>query len=303
MRVSALCSACHKGALISDQECGEIICSNCGLVLSDKAIEMRAEWRTFDAESKARAGTPLSLARHDMGLSTVIGRVNKDAGGNVLNPATLSAINRWRTWDSRIQIHSSSDRNLQQAFDELDRLKSKLNLSDAIVEKTAYTYRKARERQLVRGRTTASLLSACTYISCRELDTPVTLSDIAAFSDVKRKSVSRNYRLLVRELDIKVPMIDPMKCVVKIANKAGLSERTKRQAMHIMDTLAKTEIRAGKNPMGFAATILYASCLIEGEVVTQKVIADAAGVTDMTIRNRFKHFKSLPLMAGIITHA
>lgn len=303
MKVSALCSACNKRAFISDQERGEIICSNCGLVLSDKATELRAEWRTFDAESKARAGTPLSMARHDMGLSTVIGRMNKDASGNVLNPATLSAINRLRTWDSRIQIQGSSDRNLLQAFDELDRLKTKLNLSDAIVEKTAYTYRKARGRQLARGRTTSSLLSACTYLSCRELDAPVTLKDIAAFSDIRRKSVSRNYRLLVRELDIKVPMIDPMKCVVKIANKAGLSERTKRQAMHIMDNLAKTEIRAGKNPLGFAATILYVSCLIEGEVVTQKIIAEAAGVTDMTIRNRFKHFKSLPSMAGIITHA
>jgi transcription initiation factor TFIIB len=78
-----------------------------------------------------------------MGLSTIIGRENKDATGRKLDAATSSAIERLRTWDYRMKVHTSKDRNLMHALQELDILKNKLGLSDAIVEKTAYIYRKA----------------------------------------------------------------------------------------------------------------------------------------------------------------
>jgi transcription initiation factor TFIIB len=296
MQVSTLCSACSRGRLITDWESGEVICSNCGLVLSDKAVETRAEWRNFRNETnggKTRVGLPTSLAKHDMGLCTVIGKTNKDAGGIVLNATMRSTINRLRTWQSRTQAYTSSDRNLLQAFDELQRLKDKLGLSDPIVEKTAYIYRKAQEKQLERGRTTSSILSACIYIACRDLDAPRTLKDISAISRVTRKSISRSCRLLIRELDIKVTFVDPIKCIAKIANKAGISEKTKRHAMDIMNDITETEIAAGKVPMGFAATVLYISCLNNAEGTTQKVIAEAAGVTEVTIRNRVKDLASL----------
>ena len=44
--------------------------------------------------------------------------------------------------------------------------------------------------------------------------------------------------------------------------------------------------------MGFAGTILYLSCLKTGENKTQVDIADAAGVTEVTLRNRLKDLKS-----------
>jgi len=104
---------------------------------------------------------PFSLARSDMGLSTVIGRTNKDARGGKINPSILSGIDRLRTWDSRTHVYTSTDKNLTQAFTQLDTLKDKLGLSDVIVEKTAYIFRKAEERDLLRGRTISSILYCC----------------------------------------------------------------------------------------------------------------------------------------------
>jgi transcription initiation factor TFIIB len=94
------------------------------------------------------------------------------------------------------------------------------------------------------------------------------------------------------ELDIKVPLVDPMKCIARIANSAKLSEKTKRMAMNTMSNLVGKRISAGKLPMGLAATVLYMSCLSNGESKTQKVIAEMAGVTEVTIRNRIKDLKS-----------
>jgi transcription initiation factor TFIIB len=298
MQISSLCSVCNKAATISDPESGETVCGNCGLVLSDNTMETQAEWRNFGTETanRSRAGGPASLARHDMGLATVIGRKNTDAKGAILSASIRSAIGRWRTWDSRGRSHSSSDRNLQTAFDELGRLKTKLNLSSAMVEKTAYIYRKANEKHLARGRSISSLLGACIYISCRELGSSISFVDIAANTSVKRNDLTRMYRIILRELDLKMPEIDPVMCIIRISNKAGLSEKTKRQAIRTMNDAVKREKRAGKNPMGFAASLLYIACLISGEHINQKALADAAGVTEVTLRNRLKDFRQSSIM-------
>ena len=122
------------------------------------------------------------------------------------------------------------------------------------------------------------------------------MKDIAAASNIKRKHLAKAYRFLLIELDIKVPLVDQIKCIAKVANKANLSEKTKRQAISIMNEVRRKDnnilYSAGKNPMGLAATILYLSCLKTGEYNTQYDLAQAAGVTDVTLRNRYKDLKS-----------
>ena len=280
--------------MVTDLESGEIICSNCGQVISEKALETQAEWRAFttdEVNNRSRTGMPTSLARHDKGLATIIGRANKDASGQVLDAAMRTTMERLRTWDFRTQAYTPTDRNLRQAFEHLDKLKDKLGLSDAIIEKTAYIYRKAQVSGMVRGRTINSVLAASLYITCREMGISRTLKDITAVSNIKRKELAKMYRLMVFELDVKIPIVDPLKCIAKISNKLNLSEKTKRQAINIMNDVTKKEISAGKDPMGIAATVLYLSCLKTGENRNQIDIANAAGVTEVTIRNRFKDLK------------
>jgi transcription initiation factor TFIIB len=290
------CSMCKRGdMIITDTESGEIICSNCGMVVSDKTQDISVpERRAFsleEANERIRSGSPASLARYDMGLATVIGNTKTDASGRYIDATMRTRMHRLRIWDSRARIHTSG-RNLVHAFDELDILKDKLGLSDALVEKVAYIYRKALDRRLVRGRTTSGLMAAAIYAGCREMETPWTLKDIAAASNIKRKDIARNYRLLLFELELKIPNADPIKCISKVANKAKLTENTKRHAISIMKEVSKKEISAGKDPMGFAASILYISCLRTGEDRTQTQIANASGVTDVTVRNRLKELKT-----------
>ena len=199
---------------------------------------------------------------------------------------------RLRTWDFRLKLKTPSDRNLREAFKLLGALKDKLGLSDAVIENTAYLYRKAQQRKFLRGRSMPSVICAATYIACRDLGISKTMKDIAAASNVKQKHIARTYRQLMLELDYTVPNIDPVKYVTKVANKAKLAEKTKRQAISIMQKVTENEISAGKDPMGLAATVLYMSCIKTGENISQKEISNAAGVTEVTLRNRFKDLKS-----------
>jgi len=294
-----LCSICKRtDKIVTDPESGEIICSNCGMVISDKVEDTgHSERHIFTGEqideTRARTGAPTSLASHDMGLATIVGKNDKDASGTKINPSIRSTMQRLRTWDFRLQIHTPSDRSLREAFQLLDTLKDKLGLSDAIIKNTAYLYRKAQQRGFLRGRSIPVVICAATYIACRALGVSKTMKDIAVASNVKRRNIARTYRQLVLELDYyKVPNTDPLKCVTKVANNANLTEKTKRRALNIMEKVTENEISAGKDPMGLAATVLYISCIKTGENISQKEISHAAGVTDVTLRNRFKDLKN-----------
>jgi transcription initiation factor TFIIB len=304
MQTSILCSVCKSGRIVTDLESAEVVCESCGLVSPDKAIESRAEWTTFESDNGSnncqRVGLPNSLAFHDMGLSTIIGSQNKDSTGHTLNTYVNSSMQRLRTWDARSRSNISGHRNLMQAFNELGRLKDKLVLTNAIVEKTAYIYRKAEEKQMIRGRSTSAILAAAIYIACRELGAPKSLREMIEASQVKSKAIRHCYRLLALKLDVKAPLIEPSKYITRIANKAGISEKTKRIALTMMEEITKNEISAGKNPVALAATVLYLSCLASNENQTQMNIAAAAGVTDVTIRKRFKDLKTKHCLSAMM---
>ncbi len=288
------CPRCGQGSIVTDNTTGENFCGKCGYVLNEENVEAGPEWRSFskeEGENRTRTGTPTSLAMHDMGLATIIGQADKDATGKPLSSTMRSTIERLRTWDSRSQVHEPVDRNFRQAFSELDRLKDKLAVGDAVIEKAAYIYRKALEKGLVRGRSISALIASALYAACRDTQTPRTLKDIGNASNIKRKDIARCYRLLLRELSLKMPVVDPIKCVARIASKAELSEKTKREAVKILKTAEENKISAGKDPMGLAAAALYVACVTNGENKTQRDVAEAAGVTEVTIRNRYKGLK------------
>lgn len=289
------CPSCGKTALQTDDSTGEVFCRNCGYVAAEKIEESGPEWRVFsnDDSDRSRVGAGTSLTMHDMGLSTVIGSQDKDATGKPLSASMKSSIVRLRTWDSRTQAHTSADRNLRQALNELNKMKDKMGLADAVIEKAAYIYRKAMEKKLVRGRSIHGLVAACLYAACRTTETPRTLDDVAESINVRRKDVARCYRLIYKELDLKMPVADPAKGISRIASMANLSEKTKRKAMEILNKAKKIGMVAGKDPMGLAAAALYLACISNGEIRSQKDISVAAGVTEVTIRNRCVGLKNL----------
>ena len=280
--------------VITDPETGELIRKDTGEVISDNTLSREKEWRSFDTvdgENRARTGTPTSLAFHDMGLSTVIGKEATDAYGNNIDMGTRMRMNRLRTWDYRSQVQSSTERSLQKAFSILSRLKDRLGLPNHVTEKAAYTYRKAQERGLIRGDTIDSVLAASIYIALRQSEVPRTLDEISEISNVKLKHAARSYRRIITELDIKTPMIDLSKYIMKIANKLGFDEKIKRKALELMGQAQEKNILLGKDPMSMASSILYLVNVAEGHNKTQSEIAKAAGTTEVTVRNRSKELR------------
>ncbi|MCW4001440.1 MAG: transcription initiation factor IIB [Candidatus Bathyarchaeota archaeon] len=293
-RLTEKCPECASKNLVHDYDSGETICGDCGLVLYEQMLDKGPEWRAFTQQEKAsrsRVGMPTSYSIHDKGLSTTISQVDRDAFGRKLPLSTRIQMWRLRKWQIRSRVHSSIDRNLAQAMSELDRLSGKVSVSPSIKEKAALVYRKALDKGLVRGRSISAIAAASLYAACRQSGTPRTLREIAESSLVDRKDVARCYRLLLHELDFHMPISDPLSYISKIAEKNGVSGKTQGAAIQILRDARRNRVSSGKDPMGMASAAIYIACLQNNEKITQKDIAEAAGVTEVTVRNRYKALK------------
>ncbi|RLE82537.1 MAG: transcription initiation factor IIB [Thermoprotei archaeon] len=284
------CPACGSDKLILDYTRGELICAVCGLVITDRSIDRGPEWRAFtpeERERRSRVGAPMTRVTPDS-LVTVIDWRARDASGRELNLKRKIEILRLRKWQIRARSQSSIERNLQQAAQELERLAAQLGLPKTIKEQALEIYRRALESGLVRGRSIESVMAASIYAACRQLKMPRTLDEIAKYTRAGRKDVARCYRLLLREATIKVPLPDPIDFAPKIGESLKLSATTIRKAIEILKEAKKIGITAGKDPAGLAAAAIYVASLLSGEVRTQKEVAQAAQVTEVTVRNRYK---------------
>lgn len=281
------CDRCTSILVVTDREAGEIVCQNCGYVITEKTIADGPEWRSSpDKKSQARVGTPSSIFRHD--LSTMIDSANLDSMGKPLSTSTKHTLNRLRKWDNRSKIIDNKDRNLQKAFGILQIMRDKLSLPDAVADKAAYIYKKAIEKNLLRGRTITAIIGASLYAACRDSETPRTLRDIMKAGNIKYKDLTKSYRFLIRELDLQMPVANSEQCVSRIASRVGLSEKIKRYARNILKKAEQKKIASGKHPMGLAAAALYFACVKNNDKTSQKEIADAADVSEVTIRNRLR---------------
>jgi transcription initiation factor TFIIB len=275
------------GPLITDSVRGEILCASCGAVITDKTEDSGSEQRSFtpdDYANSTRTGLGSALSIHDKGLSTIIGHTDKDASGNSISTYMKYTFNRLRTWDSRSKS-SSAERNLRSAFVIMGTIQPKLDVSDAVVERAAYLYRKALTKNIIRGRTISGMILSALYVACRESGVPRTLQDVSDAGNISFKNLSRHYRVFVKALELRVDSLNPSEFVSKIGTSVGLSEKAKRDALDIIEKSKQKGIVDGKNPVSLAATALFISAILNGEKATQDQIAKASGISSVTIRN------------------
>ena len=282
---------CKTYPAITDSERGEIVCGGCGLILLQNMADASYENNGYSSENfmkLSRTGPATSLTMNDRGLSTVIGS-NKDSTGKSLPSKTKYEFNRLRTWDQRSKSRKTA--SLSKAFTLLHGMKTKLGISNNVVENAAYIYRKVVSAKLTRGRTMASLIAASLYAACRENNIPRTLDDIADAGNIERRILSRDLRTIIKKLELNLNQYDTTSFISKISNNMNLREKTKRDAFKILDLCEKEQITAGKHPVAQAAASLYISCIMNGEKISQKKFAVESGISDVTIRNRVNLIK------------
>lgn len=279
------CPRCGKNSIILDENLDELFCSDCGYVITEKY--QKSELREIsDKSSNKSTKSSWSQSASNIGSQTMFNPANKDSSGKKIS-ANLESFERLKKLEGKTKTRSS-EKNLQKAIQEMSKLKEKLVLTDAIMDESIRMYRKIIDKKLTRGYPINAHVGSCVYASCKITETPRTMGSIANSLGMKKIEIRKSYKMMVKELELKIPVTDPIKFVAKIASKAGFSEKTKREAIRIIEQVTKTDLNVGKEPFGIVAGALYLAGLGTNEVKSQKIIAKASGVTEVTIRKRCK---------------
>ena len=231
----------------------------------------------------------------DKGLTTTIDWKNKDIYGNPISEDNKALMYRLRKLNKRSSISGRGQRSLALGLSELHRQSSRLGILGPVREDAARIYRIAARNNLIRGRSVESMVAASIYAACRRANIPRTLDEMAEMSMVPKKQIGKNYRFLSRELNLKLKPTSPADYIPRFATKLGLSGEVQSKAIDITHRASQKGFNTGKGPTGLAAAALYIASLLLGERKTQKDVANVAGVTEVTIRNRYKELTELDI--------
>lgn len=281
--LSNLCPECG-GNIISIDASGDTVCKKCGLVVGEHSLDIgHSGIRAYtkrEKDKKERTGCPISVLMPDIGLSTVIDR------SKIKNPD----LRRAAKWNTHL---SWENRNMLIAITELKRIGSNLNFPERVKKAAVKLYKKVYERNLLRGRSINGMIAACAYYKCKEERVPITLQEILDEASISDNIVKKCYKILVRELHLKSPNLDPISLIPRYCADLGLSIDIEKNAIKILRSFMNKVPICGKDPKGLCAGAVYLVSKLKNKKVSQKEISNIVGVTEVTLRSRYKELQQM----------
>ncbi len=289
------CPEC--GSLVkSDSSRGESVCSACGLVTQDNAIDYGPEWRAFDSEQagrRARTGSPLTESLHDRGLATMFTRSSRDANGKLLPATKRLELARMRRLHTRATLGSGGKRNIATAIREINRMAEALSIPRPVSDQAIHLYRRATREDLIRGRSIDSMSAAALYAAARQAGVPREPKQVAVVSRIDTRTLLRTYRTLAHAFNLTVPVTDARQYLPRFASELKLPPKVESRARELLEAAEKKRLASGRSPAALAASALYVASHLEMEPRTQKAIAEATGITEVTVRSRGRELATL----------
>ena len=274
------CPEC-SGAVRPDG--AETVCTSCGLVVDEQLVDPGPEWRPFEDDQRNRTGAPITVARHDRGFSTEIGRVSDSTETH--SPRRRRQLHRLRREHKRAKWRSKAERNLGHGLGEVRRVTSALDLPETVRDRACVIFRRAHSADLLVGRSVDGVAAASVYAGARCLQHPVTLDTVGCVARVTQDRVASSYRTLNAELELPTKPMGPKAYVPKLASELDASSQVRRRAERLADAAETAGITIGSNPVGFAGACLYLAACEEGQALTQAEVSNAADVSTTTLRS------------------
>ncbi|MFX1418459.1 MAG: transcription initiation factor IIB family protein [Promethearchaeota archaeon] len=277
-----VCPECG-GSIIPLINTGDVVCNQCGLVINEKNVDFthngRRAYTNQEKNNREQTGAPISILLPDMGLSTVMDKTK------ISNPD----LKRAAKWNTRITWQK---RNLLIASTELKRISTNLNLPNYVKEDAMRIYIEAFKKKLLRGRSINAMVAACLYLACRRKKLPRTLQEILDEASANAKDVRRSYSTLLREMNFNPPSTNPISLIPRFMTDLGLNSEIEQLTTKILKAYSAKFSISGKDPKGLCAGAIYLACKIRNKEITQQQIVQVVGVTEVTLRSRYKELKN-----------
>jgi transcription initiation factor TFIIB len=290
------CPECGCSHITEDYTHGEMVCDKCGLIIEDNKIDSKAEWTAYDQDDKnkkERTGAPMTLTRHDKGLSTEIGWGDRDSNGRVLSRHNRTKFYRLRKLHRLSKTSTTREYNISRALMDINKRAYKMGLPKNVIETAAYVYRKAHNNNVTRGRSIACITAASIYIACRQCHIPRTLDEVSKAFELRRRDLSRTFNCMVRLLKISIPITTPQNYIPRLCGELGLNGEVQKTVKELLTEATDKGLVYGRSPVAIVGALIYIASMLTHQKRTQAEIANVANVTEVTIRNRYKELKTV----------
>lgn len=282
------CPDCDGRLQFDDGE-KEVFCTECGLVVVDNLIDPGPEWRSFSSEGQSsakRTGPAVTPLFHDRGISSEISKSNRDAYGNQLSASQRRRMKRIRRLDNHFS-KDGSDESISYGNGEIRRMGSKIGVPKNIQETAASLFRQSQSQDLLSGRSIEAMSAGCLYISLRVHNETRPLNEIVETARVDRRDIHRSTRYIIRELDLALEPVTADEFIPKFASELSLPSRVEQTTMELYRDLEHSPVISGRSPTVLAASAIYASSILNGQLLTQEALADATNVTTVSVRKNY----------------
>lgn len=286
MLTDVKCPDCGSHDFFHNRGKGELICRQCSIVLDESMVDFGRDTRFFEDEndgaSNSRTGAPFDPLVVD-NLGTSIGNASDISKLTGRNRALFQRIKKRQHWTA-----TSFEQNLKTAFNQLKLMSGALSLPPSVEKEAAVLYRRCVERGLTKRSAIEHLVIASLFLASKLQGFPRAMKEFAAAAKIDMTILGKNYKLIMRELNVKISPTNPLDYVTKFATALKLSPKVQTKAVKYIEQMEKMGLTSGLSPLSVAASTLYISAQLEKEKRTQREFAEISGVTETTLRNRCK---------------
>ena len=274
------CNECGGAVRFVD---GEMVCGKCGLVYDDQIIDYGPDWRSDDVRHDRRhSGPATTLMSVDKGLSTDIAFQDRDASGNAIPRSNAASMRRLRKIHMYTRLNNGTKKSLATAIKDITQICSALSLPESVQQDIAAEYRRFVSKNGLRGRSVKITVASLTYAVCKMQGIARTLDEISVASGVDRKNLGKTYREIARVMKYSIRPTDPYEYVERFCSKLDLPIDIAWAARGILQENSQSFV--GKSPVSLAASAVYMAAERNNSHRSQRDVAKATGITEMTIR-------------------
>lgn len=303
LNIILMCPECKEDPpnLVEETSSGDMVCGSCGLVLGERIIDSRSEWRTFSnddqgSDDPSRVGEGPNLMIDGDQLQTSIAFDGK----NAKNLAHLQ---------NKINQDKGS-KALMAAYRDIQGLTDSINAGGQVANAAKHIFKMVDDNKALKGKSQEAIIAGCIFIACRQTGVPRTFREIYGLTKVSKKEIGRVFK----QLEVFLQKMGGEDAIAQQANAfsqvytakgstsavelcarycSNLGFRTPVAVENVARRLAEKSTQvsdlAGRSPLSVAAACIYMASHIVGEPRTSKRISEISGVSDGTVKTAYRY--------------
>ncbi|AET39517.1 transcription factor TFIIB Ecym_4477 [Eremothecium cymbalariae DBVPG len=276
---------------------GDIVCALCGLVLSDRIVDTRSEWRTFsnddqngdDPSRVGEASNPLLDGNH---LSTRIGQAQ---GSDV---KLTRELNRAQSKS----IVDKKDNELQASYAKITMMCDAAELPKIVKDCAKEAYKLCFEERALKGKSQESIMASVILLGCRRAEVGRSFKEILSLTNVRKKEIGKTLNIIKKILrekndrgfvnidtaNISTGQTSAETFIPRFCSHLGLSVQVANAAEYIAKHAKDINVLAGRSPITIAASAIYMANLLFKFNITPAQISSTLQVTEGTVKGGYK---------------